>query len=234
MYFGYYYYDPTYILVLLGALLCMLAQWKVSSTYSRFAGVRTKSGITGAQAAAMILQKNHIQDVRIEHISGDLTDHFNPGSRTVRLSDATYASSSLAAVAVAAHECGHVCQHQTKYLPLAIRTLIVPLANAGSNLGLPLIIIGMILGMNEKLIQIGIWAFSLAVLFQLVTLPVEFNASRRAIRMLGDYGMLASDELPAARKVLGAAALTYVAGAASSVLQLLRIVLLFGGNRRRD
>ena len=235
MYSGYYYgYDPTYILVLVGALLCMLAQWRVQSTYSKFARVLTRSGLTGARAAAMILENNHIRDVRIEHISGNLTDHFDPGKRVVRLSDATYGSASLAAVAVAAHECGHVCQHQTKYIPLAIRTAIVPLANIGSHVGLPLIMIGLLFGMNEKLIQIGIWAFSLAVLFQLVTLPVEFNASRRAITMLKDYGMLSSDELPGAKQVLGAAALTYVAGAASSVMQLLRLMLLFGGNRRRD
>ena len=201
MYSGYYYgYDPTYILVLVGALLCMLAQWRVQSTYSKFARVLTRSGLTGARAAAMILENNHIRDVRIEHISGNLTDHFDPGKRVVRLSDATYGSASLAAVAVAAHECGHVCQHQTKYIPLAIRTAIVPLANIGSHVGLPLIMIGLLFGMNEKLIQIGIWAFSLAVLFQLVTLPVEFNASRRAITMLKDYGMLSSDELPGAKQ----------------------------------
>lgn len=191
--------------------------------------------MTGADAAQRILQISGIYDVRVEHVSGNLTDHYDPSAKVLRLSDSTYGSTSVAAIGVAAHECGHALQHQKGYGPLKFRTALVPVANIGSRLGLPIIIIGVLLSMNQLLIQIGIWAFSLAVLFQLVTLPVEFNASGRALAMLGDYGLMAADETRSCRKVLSAAALTYVAAAASSILQLLRLILLFGNNRsRRD
>lgn len=235
-YGGYYryYFDPTYLLVLIGAILCIFAQVRVSSTYNRFSKVRSRTGMTGAQAAQRILQMSGIYDVRIEHVSGSLTDHYDPANKVLRLSDTVYASDSVAAIGVAAHECGHAVQHDKGYAPLQIRSALVPVANIGSKAGIPLIILGALLGMNQVLIQIGIWVFALAVLFQVVTLPVEFNASGRALVMLGDYGMLANDEVKSCKKVLSAAALTYVAAAAAAILQLLRLVLLFGGNRRRD
>lgn len=232
-YYGYY-FDPTYFLVLIGAVLCIFAQVRVSSTYNKFSRVRSRTGMTGAQAAQKILQMSGIYDVRIEHINGSLTDHYDPTHKVLRLSDTVYGSDSVAAIGVAAHECGHAVQHNKGYAPLQIRSTLVPAANIGSKAGIPLIILGAFLGMNQVLIQIGIWVFALAVLFQVVTLPVEFNASGRALAMLGDYGMLANDEVKSCKKVLSAAALTYVAAAASAILQLLRLILMFGGNRRRD
>ncbi len=234
-YYGYgYYFDPTYFLVLIGAVLCIFAQLRVSSTYNKFSKVRSRTGMTGAEAAQRILQMSGIYDVRVEHIRGSLTDHYDPTQKVLRLSDTVYGSDSVAAIGVAAHECGHAVQHNTGYAPLQIRSKLVPAANIGSKAGIPLIILGAFLGMNQVLIQIGIWVFALAVLFQVVTLPVEFNASGRALAMLGDYGMLANDEVRSCKKVLSAAALTYVAAAASAILQLLRLILMFGGNRRRD
>lgn len=234
-YGGYYgmHFDPTYLLVIIGAVLCIFAQMRVSSTFNKYAKVRSASGMTGAQAAQRILQLSGIYDVRIEHIRGNLTDHYDPSAKVLRLSDATYGSDSVAAIGVAAHECGHAVQHQKGYAPLKIRSALVPAANIGSRLGIPIILIGVFLGMNQLLIQIGIWVFALAVLFQLVTLPVEFDASGRALSMLGNYGLMGSEETNGCRKVLSAAALTYVAAAASSILQLLRLVLLFGNNNRR-
>ena len=233
-YYGYY-MDPTYLLVLIGAVLCIFAQMRVSSAYKKYARIRSRSGLTGAGAAQRILQLSGIHDVRIEHVRGELTDHYDPAHKVLRLSDSVYGSASLAAVGVAAHECGHAVQHHKGYAPLKIRTALVPAANIGSRAGIPLIFLGVLLGMNQLFIQIGIWVFALAVLFQLVTLPVEFNASGRALAMLGDYGMLERDETNGCRSVLNAAALTYVAAAASAILQLLRLVLLFGGSdRRRD
>ena len=232
--YGFYGLDWTYILVLIGAVLSLIASAKVNSTFNKFNKVRSASGMTGAEAAQRILQQNGIYDVAIEHISGNLTDHYDPKNKVLRLSDATYASNSVAAVGVAAHECGHALQHNVGYLPLRIRSAIVPAANIGSKLGIPIILLGVLLGSNYFLIELGIWVFSLAVLFQIVTLPVEFNASNRAMAMMERYGILGGDELRSTRKVLSAAAMTYVAAAASSILQLLRLVLLFGGNRRRD
>ena len=233
-YYGYY-MDPTYLLVLIGAVLCIAAQMRVSSTYRKYSGVRSRSGLTGAQAAQRILQLSGIHDVRIEHVRGELTDHYDPAHKVLRLSDSVYGSSSIAAIGVAAHECGHAVQHDKGYGPLKIRTALVPAANIGSKAGIPVIFLGVFLGMNNILIQVGIWVFAIAVLFQLVTLPVEFNASGRALAMLGDYGMLEREETNGCRRVLSAAALTYVAAAASAILQLLRLVLLFGNNdRRRD
>lgn len=219
------------MLVLIGAVLCLYAQMRVNSTYSKYAKVRSRTGMTGAQAAQKILGMSGIFDVRIEHVGGRLTDHYDPAHKVLRLSDAVYGSTSIAAIGVAAHECGHAVQHQREYGPLKIRSALVQAANIGSRAGIPLIILGAVLGMNQMLIQIGIWVFALAVLFQVVTLPVEFNASGRALAMLGDYGMMERDEVSGCRKVLHAAALTYVAAAASAILQLLRLVLLFG---RRD
>lgn len=230
----FYYYDPTYVLVLIGIVLCMAASARVRSTYSKYAQVRSRSGLTGREAAERILRSAGIYDVRVEHISGNLTDHYDPRNKVLRLSDATYQSASVAAVGVAAHECGHAIQHEQGYAPLSIRSAIVPVANFGSAIAWPLILFGLLFNSRSSylLIQIGILAFSFAVLFQIVTLPVEFNASKRAVRILGESGMLLPEELRMTRKVLGAAALTYVAGAASAVLQLLRIILLTGGRRR--
>ena len=236
-----YYFDPTYILVVVGALLCMWASAKVKSTYAKYERVRSRSGMTGAEAAARILQMSGIHDVQIQHVAGDLTDHYDPKKKVLRLSDTVYGSTSVAAIGVAAHECGHALQHKEGYGPLKLRALLVPAANLGSKLGLPLVILGLALGLSFELpgggdfslAHIGIWVFSLAVLFQVVTLPVEFNASGRALRMLGDYGIMNNDEVDDCKHVLGAAALTYVAAAASSILQLLRLVFL-SNRRRRD
>lgn len=235
---GYYpygmYMDPTYLLVLLGALLCLGASALVNSTMNKFSRVRNMRGMTGADAARTILDREGLYDVHVECLSGRQGDHYDPRTKTVRLSQSNYNSASVTSVGVAAHECGHAIQHARGYAPLTIRSALVPVVNIGSNLGLPLILLGVILGWNQVLIQIGIWAFALAVLFQLVTLPVEFNASRRAVAKIDQYGLLGAQETAGCKKVLTAAALTYVAAAASSILQLLRLVLLFGGNRRRD
>ena len=222
--------DPMYILTIIMAIVCMIASHRVSSVYKKYNRIRSMSGMTGAQAAMEILRRNGITDVAVQHVPGDLTDHYDPRTRTVNLSDATFGSNSVAAVGVAAHECGHVMQHYNQYLPLKIRTAIVPVANIGSKAGIPIIILGMLLSFSP-LITIGIWVFSLAVLFQLVTLPVEFDASHRALVMLEDYGILGNEEVDQSRKVLSAAAMTYVASAASAVIQLLRLILL--NNRRR-
>lgn len=228
--FGYY-YDPTYILILIGMVLSLLASGYVKSTYAKYSRVRSSSGLTGAQVAERILHQSGIYDVTIEHISGNLTDHFDPRTKAVRLSDAVYNSTSVAAQAVAAHECGHVIQHATGYSPLRFRTALVPAAQFGANISWPLILIGFFLN-GEMLITFGILLFSLAVLFQLVTLPVEFNASGRALKILEQNGILGHDEIGKSKKVLCAAALTYVAAAAASILQLLRLLLLF--SQRRD
>ena len=228
--FGYY-FDPTYIFVLIGAVLSIIASARVNSTFNKFARERSMSGMTGAQTAEKILRTKGIYDVRVEHIRGTLTDHYDPSARVVRLSDSVYNSTSVAAIGVAAHECGHVMQHYEKYAPLNIRTALVPAANIGSKLGIPIILVGLILGSNPLLMQIGIWVFSLAVLFQVVTLPVEFDASKRALVCIEQYGIVTSDERRKSAKVLKAAAYTYVAAAAASILQLLRLVMLFG---RRD
>lgn len=230
----YYYYDPTYILVLIGALICIIASTRVNTTYNKYSRMRNAAGITGREAAERVLRSSGIYDVRIERVSGHLTDHYDPRTKTLRLSDTTYDSMSVAAVGVAAHECGHAIQHASGYAPLKFRGALVPVANFGATIAWPLIILGLFIrsDMALLLINLGIWAFSLAVLFQLVTLPVEFNASRRAVRILGDSGILYGDEVAATKRVLGAAALTYVASAASSILQLLRLVLIAG--RRRD
>lgn len=227
------YFDSTYMLVILGVIICMMASAKMNSTFNKYSRVRNHSGMTGREAAEEILRRAGIYDVRVEHISGNLTDHYDPRSKVLRLSDATYNSTSVAAMGVAAHECGHAVQHETGYVPLKIRGALVPIANFGSTIAWPLIIIGLFFNSRSSalFLNLGILAFSLAVLFQIVTLPVEFNASNRAIRVLGSSGMLYEDEVKATRKVLTAAALTYVAGAASAILQLLRIILLTGNRR---
>ena len=235
MYGGYYYgFDPTYLFVLIGAVICMLASAHVKNTYQKYSKVRSMTGMTGAEAAKRILNYAGIYDVTIQHVSGQLTDNYNPRQKTLNLSDAVYNVPSVAAVGVAAHECGHAIQHHKGYTPLTIRSAIVPAANIGSNLAWPLILLGLFItsDMGVFFINLGIIAFSLAVLFQLVTLPVEFNASKRALVLLEDCGILSESEIPTTRKVLNAAALTYVASAASAILQLIRLLLLT--RHRRD
>lgn len=232
----YSWWDPTYFLVVIGAIICMIASARVRTTFNRYQSVRSRSGMTGAEAAERILRSVGIHDVRIVHIQGSLNDHYDPRNKTLSLSDSVYGSASVAAVGVAAHECGHAIQHQKGYAPLRIRGALVPVANFGSTLAWPLIIIGIFFhgNMGQMLIQLGIILFSFAVLFQLVTLPVEFNASGRALRILENTGILGSDELRSTRKVLRAAALTYVASAAAIILQLLRLLILFGGRSSDD
>lgn len=230
---GYYYFDPTYVLVLLGMVLCLGASAYVNSTMRKYKREKLASGLTGAEAAKRILYEEGLYGVQVECLDSDSGDHYDPRTNTVRLSYSVYNTASVTAVAVAAHECGHALQHEEEYVFLNIRSALVPVVNIASNIGMPMIILGVILSWNQVLIQIGIMAFLLAVVFQLVTLPVEFNASGRALRKLNQYGLLNSAQILDARKVLVAAALTYVAAAASSILQLLRLYLLFGGNRRR-
>ncbi|MCI8877117.1 MAG: zinc metallopeptidase [Lachnospiraceae bacterium] len=230
--YGYYgFWDPTYFLVIIGALICMIASARVKTTFNKYSRYRSRTNMTGKEAAQRVLRSAGIMDVTVRHVSGSLTDHYDPRNKTLNLSDSVYDSTSVAAIGVAAHECGHAIQHQKDYAPLSIRSAIVPVANIGSTLAWPLIIIGLLFSSatGSFLIKLGIICFSLAVLFQLVTLPVEFDASRRAVNILGSTGILSEEELPMTKKVLGAAALTYVAGAAAAILQLLRLMLLFGG-----
>ncbi|MCI8639443.1 MAG: zinc metallopeptidase [Coprococcus sp.] len=230
------YFDRTYFLIIIGVVLCMLASAKVNSTYAKYDRVRNHAGITGAMAAEQILRRAGIYDVQVQRVSGKLTDHYDPSNKVLRLSDSTYGSTSVAALGVAAHECGHAIQHAVHYAPLSIRGALVPVANFGSGISWPLILIGFVIRgeMAAIFIQIGILLFSAAVLFQIVTLPVEINASSRAMRILRESGLLYPQEADQARKVLSAAALTYVAGAASAVLQLLRILILTQGRRNDD
>lgn len=233
---GYYYWDPTYILVVIGAVICMIASARVKGTFNKYSQIRSMSGMNGAQVAQRVLQAAGIYDVQVRHVSGSLTDHYDPRTKTVNLSDPVYNATSVAALGVAAHECGHAIQHAKSYAPLSIRSALVPIANFGSMLAWPVILIGLLFNTRSSglIIDIGILLFSAAVLFQLVTLPVEFDASRRALVMLRTQGILADDELKYTRRVLKSAALTYVASAAAAILQLLRIILITNGRRRDD
>lgn len=230
----YYYYDWTYILVVIGAVICIAASARVKNVFSRYSRIQSHSGLTGREAAEQILHRNGIYDVQVIHIGGNLTDHYNPGNKTLGLSDTVYNSTSVAAIGVAAHECGHAVQHARGYVPLAIRGSLVPVANIGSMAAWPLILIGLFMNGQTAIffINLGILLFSAAVLFQIVTLPVEFNASGRAVKVLESSGMLYPDEVDSVKKVLGAAALTYVASTASMILQLLRLVII-GGRKRK-
>ena len=233
---GYYYWDPTYILVVIGAVICMIASARVKGTFNKYSQQRSMSGMNGAQVAQRVLQAAGIYDVQVRHVSGSLTDHYDPRTKTVNLSDPVYNATSVAALGVAAHECGHAIQHAKSYAPLSIRSALVPIANFGSMLAWPVILIGLLFNTRSSglIIDIGILLFSAAVLFQLVTLPVEFDASRRALVMLRTQGILSDDELKYTRRVLKSAALTYVASAAAAILQLLRIILITNGRRRDD
>lgn len=227
-----FYYDPTYILIIIAAVISLIAQARVSSAFSKYSSVLARCGMTGAMAAERILHSQGIHDVTVRRVSGKLTDHYNPKDKTLNLSDSVYDRISIAAIGVAAHECGHAIQHARHYAPLSFRSALVPVANIGSKLSWFFIILGIIMSFNQTLLYVGIIMFSAAVLFQLVTLPVEFNASSRALALLSSEGILAADETSKARKVLSAAALTYVAAAASAILQLLRLIMLFGGRDR--
>ena len=236
----YFYFDWTYLLVLPFILISLWASSNVNSTFRRYAKQHSRRGITGAQAAQRVLSANGVTNVRIEHVSGNLTDHYDPKANVIRLSDGVYDSTSTAAIGVACHEAGHAVQYASNYGPIKLRAAIIPVTNIGSKLAMPLILIGLLLSALGSLggvfVDIGIAAFGLSLVFQLVTLPVEFNASNRAIRAIEDGNILAEDELRGAKKTLQAAALTYVAATAVALVQLLRLILLFGnrGSRRRD
>lgn len=226
-----FYFDPTYFLLIIGMLLSLAASAKMKGTFATYKRVRSNSGLTGAEAARRILNTAGIYDVEIVRVSGNLTDHYDPRSKKLALSAEVYGQTSVASVCVAAHECGHAIQHAIGYGPLNFRSAIVPLVNFGSTLSWPLFLAGLIFSIRS-LLMLGILLFSLAVLFQLVTLPVEFNASSRALKLLESTGILDAEENAGAKKVLTAAALTYVAALASSVLQLLRLLILAGGRDR--
>ncbi len=228
-----YYYDSTYILVIIAFILSLIASFGVKSAFAKYDKVYSRRGITGAEAARKILDANGLTNIRIERVSGELSDHFDPRSNVVRLSDSTYSSSSVAAIGVAAHECGHAVQHAVGYVPIRVRNSIVPIVNIGNTLSMPLFFLGLVLQMFN-LAFIGAMLFGLVLVFQIATLPVEFNASSRAIKILDNMGILDSDEMSGTKKVLTAAAMTYVAAVASTALQLLRLLLILNNNRRRD
>ncbi len=230
-------FDPTMILIIPGIILTLWAQAKVKSAYSKYSQVRSRSGVTGAQVARDILNRSGLQRVTVEPIEGELTDHYDPRAGVLRLSEGVYGSQSIAALGIAAHETGHAIQHAEHYSALVLRTAIAPAAATGSQLGIWLFMIGFFIaafahGAFAWLIDVGLILFSVAVFFTLVTLPVEFNASKRAIAILEKGGYLTIDEIPQAKKVLDAAALTYVAAAATAVLTLLRLLIL--RNLQRD
>jgi len=228
----FYSFDMYYIILVVPALiLAMYAQFKVSSTFSKYSSVQNTKGITGAQVSRKLLDINGLNDISINQINGNLTDHYNPSNKTVNLSETVYSSTSVAAIGVAAHETGHALQHAKLYAPLNVRNAIFPIVRFSSSVSLPLALLGFISGL-EILISIGIILFSAVVLFQLITLPVEFNASKRALGMLYDYGVLSQDEIVMAKKVLSAAALTYLASAITGIANLLRLILLSRSRRR--
>lgn len=226
-------FDGTYVLIILAFLISALVSAKMNATFSKYSKVRSYCGMTGAQAAQRILSSAGIYDVRIEHVSGKLTDHYDPSNKVLRLSDAVYGNTSIAAIGVAAHECGHAVQHARNYVPLSVRSAIVPVANFGSQLSWPLFLAGLIFSFRP-LLMIGILLFCAALLFQIVTLPVEFNASARALRMLDETGIMGRQEIRGTKKVLRAAAMTYVAAVIGSLLQLLRLLILSRAFRKRD
>lgn len=227
--FPYFFYDPTWIIILPALILSIWAQTNVNATFKKYSQIGNRMGYTGADAARKILDMNGLYNVRIERVSGNLSDHYDPKTNVVRLSDSTYSSTSVGAIGVAAHEVGHAVQHATGYSPIKVRNAIVPVVNVCNFLSMPILILGLIF--SYTFVQLGIILFSATVLFQLITLPVEFNASNRAIKTLEAQNMLEADELKGASKVLKAAALTYVAAAVSSIMSLLRLILLFGNRR---
>ncbi len=233
-----FYFDYTYLIILPAFIFSIWASLKVNTSFKKYSKVYCKSGYTGAMAARAVLDRNGLQHVRIEHINGSLTDHFDSRDNVIRLSDSVYNSATAAAVGVACHEAGHAVQHAENYLPIRIRQALVPITNIGSQLGIWLFFIGVLLTyFSDSLViiaYIGIALFSLTALFQLITLPTEFNASRRALKAIRETGILDSEAQIGARKVLTAAALTYVAALAVSLSQILRLIVILAGSRRRD
>ena len=238
--YGYYYgFDWTYLVLVLPCLILSLwASSSVKSTFNHYSTQYSSRRITGADAAMRVLRSNGVHDVRIERVAGELTDHFDPKSNVIRLSDGVYDSTSTAAIGVACHEAGHAVQYATHYAPIKLRAAIIPITNFGSKLAMPLILLGVVLSFmgnfSYTFIYLGIACFGLSLVFQLITLPVEFNASRRAVRAIADAGILTQQELVGAKRTLKAAAMTYVAATAVTLAQLLRLIVLFGGRRRRD
>lgn len=231
---GFYYFDYTYFIYILPALIIsMYAQFKVNATFRKYSQVGTMNGLTGAEAASRVASYGGVQGLSIRHINGNLNDHFDPRDNSISLSDSVYNRATISAVGVAAHEAGHAIQHATGYAPNKIRAALVPITNIGSMLSFPIILIGLLLPVEyDFVVTIGIALYSLMVVFQLVTLPVEFNASRRAIKALNETGILYPDEIEGARKVLSAAAMTYLAATFASLMSLLRLLAIV--NRRRD
>lgn len=227
------YFDRTYFLVLIGLVISMMAQANINAKFNKYKKIRSKSGITGSKAAQMVLDYNNYNDISIKRVRGSLSDYFNPMSKEVALSDTSFEDSSIASLAVALHEIGHVIQYKEGYLPLKIKSYIVPAVNFGSKLSLPVLLAGVFFS-QQNLVNIGLALFSLTLLFQIVTLPVEFNASRRAIVALERTHILDESEIPGARDMLKAAALTYVAATLTTALQLLRLFILFGNRNSRD
>ena len=235
MAYGMGYMDGSYILVIIGALLCLITSGMVKSTFNKYSKVLSASNLTGAQVAEAILKREGIYDVRVERVAGSLTDNFNPSTKTVNLSETVYDSTSVAAISVAAHECGHAMQHNEEYFPLKVRSAILPAANFGSKYGLWIVILGLVISFFRPLVFIGVVLFAFGVAFQIVTLPVEFDASKRALETLSQMGILEENEIGGARAVLKSAAMTYVASAAASILSLIRLILISrGGRSRRD
>ena len=240
MHFGYYYgFDWTYLVLVLPCILLSLwASSSVKSTFRRYSTQYSSRRITGADAAQRVLRNHGVHNVRIERITGNLTDHFDPKTNVIRLSDGVYDSTSTAAIGVACHEAGHAVQYATNYAPIKLRAVIIPITNFGSKLAMPLILLGIVLSFlgnfSVLLVHLGIACFALSLVFQLVTLPVEFNASRRAIRAIQEAEILTASELHGAKKTLKAAAMTYLAATAVAFAQLLRLIILFGGRRRND
>ena len=235
----YYGFDWTYLVIILPCMILSLwASSNVNSTFKRYSNQHSRRGITGADAAQRVLRNHGVHNVRIEHISGNLTDHFDPKTNVIRLSDQVYNNTSTAAIGVACHEAGHAVQYAQNYGPIKLRAAIVPVTNIGSKLAMPLILAGILLSFlgnfSYTLVYVGIACFSLSVIFQFITLPVEFNASRRALNAIEDGGILTEDELRGAKKTLSAAAMTYVAATAVALAQLLRLLILFGGRGRRN
>lgn len=229
------YFDPTYILVLIGLIITMIASANVKLTFAKYDKQMSRYGLTGAEAARKILDANGLHNVRVEHVRGSLSDHFDPRSGVIRLSDSTYNSRSVAAIGVAAHECGHAVQHQVGYTPIKVRNSIVPVVNICNYASLPLIIIGLLLGSRGyNLAMLGVILFCAVLVFQTVTLPTETNASKRALQTIEGMNLLSEDELQGARKVLRAAAMTYFAAVAASALQVLRLFLIVQNSNRRD
>lgn len=239
-YYSYYYgFDWTYLVLVLPCLILSLwASASVKSTFRRYSTQYARSRVTGADAAERVLRNNGVSHVRIERVAGDLTDHFDPKSNVIRLSDSVYDSSSTAAIGVACHEAGHAVQYAENYAPIRLRAAIIPVTNLCSKLAMPLILLGLVLSylgsFSYTLVYLGIACFGLSLIFQLVTLPVEFNASHRALSAIDESGLLTPQEMTGARKTLRAAAMTYVAATAVSLAQLLRLIVLFGGRRKRD